>query len=101
MSQQSNQSSSSTQGNQGDTQPDRPTNAAVSSPGAVSQGSPTLTFKGGGWVILLSVVLVLLVMGWSLLGPMLGRRPIGDGYSLESYGYYHTTHAIDRNELVG
>ncbi|GEM_PF-215971 len=101
MSQQSNQSSTSNQGDQGDTQPDRPTNAAVSSPGAVSQGSPTLTFKGGGWVILLSVVLVLLVMGWSLLGPMLGRRPIGDGYSLESYGYDLTTLAIDRNELVG
>ncbi len=88
-----------------DTQPERPIDASpkssTGSPSDAAQGSPTLTFKGGGWVILLSVLLVFLVMGWSLLGPLLGRRPIGDGYSLESYGYDLSSLAINRDELVG
>jgi hypothetical protein len=65
------------------------------------QGSPTLTFRGGGWVIVLSVVLVLLVMLWGLLAPLLGKRPVGDGFTLESYGYDLTSLAIERDELVG
>ena len=40
------------------------------------QSAPTLTFRGGGWVIVLAVVLMMLVLAWGLLGPLLGRRPL-------------------------
>jgi hypothetical protein len=63
------------------------------------QGSPTLTFRGGGWVIALAAVLVLLVMLWSLLGPILGRHPVGDGRNLESYGYDLSTMLVPRESL--
>lgn len=74
---------------------DRPSPAANG-----SAGSPTLTFRGGGWVIVLAAALVVLLLGWSLLGPALGRRPIGDGRTLESYGFDLANLAIDRAELV-
>jgi hypothetical protein len=63
-------------------------------------GTPTLTFAGGGWVIALAGVLVALLLGWSLLGPLLGRHPIGDGRTVESYGFDLSTMLIDRAELV-
>ena len=56
---------------------DRPTTTTTTTGGPT--GSPTLTFRGGGWVIVLAAVLVVLLLGWSLLGPLLGRRPVGDG----------------------
>ncbi len=64
-------------------------------------GAPTLTFRGGGWVIALAGLLVMLVMIWSLLGPMLGRHPIGDGRTLESYNYDLSTLLIPKESLVG
>jgi hypothetical protein len=64
-------------------------------------GSPTLTFRGGGWVIALAAFLVVLVLVWSLLGVMLGRRPIGDGTNLESYGFNLSNLTIDRTQLNG
>jgi hypothetical protein len=74
---------------------DRPT-----PPTRGSAGSPTLTFRGGGWVIVLAAALVVLLLGWSLLGPLLGRRPVGDGRTLESYGFDLANLAIDRADLV-
>jgi hypothetical protein len=65
-----------------------------------TRSSPTLTFAGGGWVIALAGVLVALLLGWSLLGPLLGRHPIGDGRTLESYGFDLSTLLIDRKELT-
>ncbi|MCE2881653.1 MAG: DUF3179 domain-containing protein [Planctomycetaceae bacterium] len=67
---------------------------------AAPQGSPTLTFRGGGWIIALAGLLVALLLGWSLLGPMLGRRPIGDGRTLESYGFDLSNLLIPRETLV-
>ncbi|MFZ9880447.1 MAG: DUF3179 domain-containing (seleno)protein [Phycisphaerales bacterium] len=64
------------------------------------KGSPTLPFRGGGWIIALAGLLVALLLGWSLLGPMLGRRPIGDGRTLESYGFDLSTLLIPRETLV-
>ena len=63
-------------------------------------GSPTLTFRGGGWVLLLAGALVLAVIGWSLLGPILGRRPIGDGHSLDSYSFDLSTLLVPRDSIV-
>ena len=64
-------------------------------------GSPTLTFRGGGWVVALAAFLVVLVLVWSLLGVMIGRRPIGDGTNLESYGFNLSNLTIDRTQLNG
>jgi Protein of unknown function (DUF3179) len=75
-------------------------NGAEPDASAASRGSPTLTFAGGGWVIALSGLLVLLVLGWGLLGPMLGHRPVGDGRTLESYQFDLSTLLIDRARLT-
>ena len=50
-------------------------------------GHPTLTMKGGGWILVLSLVVSLLLIGWALSGVIIGKRPIGDGTNLDSYGY--------------
>lgn len=70
-------------------------------PQGASTGSPTLTFRGGGWVIALAAALVVLLMGWSLLPVILGHRPVGDGRSIESYGFDLSTLSVDRANLVG
>lgn len=62
-------------------------------------GGASLTFRGGGWVILLAAVLVVLLLGWSLLGPILGHRPVGDGRTLESYRFDLSTLLIPRESL--
>jgi hypothetical protein len=64
------------------------------------RGSPTLTFRGGGWVIALAALLVLLVFAWSMLGPIMGRRPTGDGHNLASYGYDLSTLLVPRESLT-
>lgn len=64
-----------------------------------ARGSASLTFRGGGWVILLAAVLVVVLLGWSLLGPILGRRPVGDGRTLESYRFDLTTLLVPRESL--
>jgi len=76
---------------------------AQPSPQPAQQGpqpAPTLTFRGGGWVIVLAVVLMMLVLAWGLLGPLLGRRPHGDGRNLESYQFDLSSLAIDRAALT-
>lgn len=75
--------------------------AKAAAPNSPAPGAPTLTFRGGGWVIALAGLLVALIMGWSLLPVILGVRPIGDGRSLESYGFDLSTLLIDRATLVG
>jgi hypothetical protein len=64
-----------------------------------ASGSATLTFRGGGWVIVLAGILVLLLLGWSLLGPMLGRHPIGDGKTVASYGFDLSTNLLPTDAL--
>lgn len=67
---------------------------------APASNGATLTFRGGGWVIALSALLVVLLLAWSLLGPMLGRHPTGDGRSLESYGFDLSTLLVDPAAIV-
>ncbi|MCE9619347.1 MAG: DUF3179 domain-containing protein [Planctomycetes bacterium] len=50
-------------------------------------GSPTLTFRSGGWVIALAGVLVLAILAWAFAGIFLGHHPKGDGQSVASYGF--------------
>lgn len=63
-------------------------------------GTATLTFRGGGWVIAASALLVVVLLAWSLLGPMMGRHPTGDGRTLESYGFDLSTLLVEKDELV-
>ncbi|MDI9403183.1 MAG: DUF3179 domain-containing (seleno)protein [Limnohabitans sp.] len=62
--------------------------------------APTLTFRGGGWVIVLSALLTLCVLFWGLLAPLLGVRPVGDGHSVASYGFDLTNLQIASDRLV-
>lgn len=74
--------------------------AVDSTPQRPGDGAATLTFRGGGWVIALAGVLVLLLLVWSLLGPILGHRPVGDGRALDSYGFDLSNLAVARETLV-
>ena len=69
-------------------------------PQATSAGAPTLTFRGGGWVIVLTLVLVAGLLTWALLGVMSGTHPVGDGRTLASYGFALEPLKADRAYLV-
>lgn len=72
----------------------------MSDPVSTQGSNPAqLTFRGGGWILLLAAVLVVLLLFWSLLGPMLGHRPTGDGRTLESYRFDLSTLLIPRETL--
>ena len=68
-------------------------------PNEAEHRGASLTFRGGGWVILLAAILVVLLLGWSLLGPILGHRPVGDGRTLESYQFDLSALRIPRESL--
>lgn len=78
-----------------------PDGRTAASPQVPPPGSPTLTFRGGGWVIALAALLVVLLLVWGLLPVFLGHRPVGDGRAIESYGFDFTPKPIDRATLVG
>lgn len=63
-------------------------------------GHPTLTFRGGGWLIALTVVAVLAVVVWAMAGVWSGRRPTGDGRTVESYGFALEPLLAEREFLV-
>jgi hypothetical protein len=62
-------------------------NGAGAGPEPVRGGAPTLTFRGGGWLIALTVAVVLAVVVWALAGVWSGHHPVGDGRTVESYGF--------------
>lgn len=49
--------------------------------------SPTLSFKAGGWVIVLAALLSLALLAWGLAGLVFGDRPIGNGRDIETYDF--------------
>ena len=54
----------------------------------MSERTRRLDWRSGGWLLLLMMGLVLAVVAWRVL-PLLGTssRAIGDGFSVESYGF--------------
>ncbi len=68
--------------------------------GGARREPASLTFAGGGWVIALAGVLVVALFIWSTLPVMLGRRPTGDGRSIESYGFDLSNLAVARETLI-
>ncbi|MHC4219090.1 MAG: hypothetical protein ACYSU7_11615 [Planctomycetota bacterium] len=61
-----------------------------------------LTFRSGGWVLLLGAVVTILVTAWALGGALHRQRAplIGDGRNVETYGYDLSTCLVDREQLV-
>ncbi len=59
-----------------------------------------LTFKSGGWVILLAAVLVLAAVAWLAWPVLTGGRAVGDREHVESYGFTLTPMTVPRATLV-
>lgn len=61
-----------------------------------------LTLSGGGWVVVIAVVLCLMMLIWAV-GPAVFRaiqRPPGDGENVESYGFDLSTLTIPQDTFV-
>ena len=68
---------------------------------AKDQGFPTLTVRGGGWVILAAAAVLLGFLSWALSGVFLGERPVGRGSDPASYGFALEPLDAPREFLVG
>jgi hypothetical protein len=56
-------------------------------PDGTRDGSPTLTFRGGGWVIAVTVVVAAAFILWAISGAIWGTRPVGGGNDPAAYGF--------------
>ena len=63
-------------------------------------GHPTLTMRGGGWILVVSLVVSLLLIGWALSGVIIGKRPVGDGSNMDSYGYELSTLGVPEGSMA-
>ena len=59
-----------------------------------------LTFRSGGWVLLVTALLVLALLAWALAGPILGYRRLGDGRTVGSYGFTLEPSLVPVTEIV-
>ncbi len=66
---------------------------------STTQPRATLTMRGGGWVIVVAITLVLAVVVWATLAPLFGKRHLGDGHTLESYGFPLLPLLVERADL--
>ncbi len=53
----------------------------------MNQGPARLDWRGGGWVLAASGLVVLLLVGWAMSGIFVGTPRIGDGRRPASYGF--------------
>ncbi|MFO0872908.1 MAG: DUF3179 domain-containing (seleno)protein [Phycisphaerales bacterium] len=60
-----------------------------------------LTFRGGGWVLVVAALLCAALLAWALLGVFSGHRPQGDGKDPATYGFDLSNLRIDGHALVG
>ena len=49
--------------------------------------NPTLTFKAGGWVLLVAALISFALLAWALSGVFFSERPVGDGTDVASYQF--------------
>jgi len=68
---------------------------------APRNGFPTLTFRGGGWVIVAAAVLLLAFLAWALSGVFFAERPGGRGTDPANYGFVLEPLLVDRATLAG
>jgi hypothetical protein len=59
-----------------------------------------LTFRSGGWVLLVMAAMVLAILAWALAGPLMGHRRVGDGRTVESYGFALEPAVVATGEIV-
>jgi len=61
-----------------------------------------LTFRSGGWVLLMAGLFMLFVVIWAIAGAFLrlGSPLVGDGHNVESYGFNLDPCLVDRSFLV-
>ena len=65
------------------------------------RGFPTLTLRGGGWVIVAMLVVLAGFLAWALSGVFVGERPAGHGSDPAAYGFRLEPLLADREVLVG
>ncbi|MBX3354669.1 MAG: DUF3179 domain-containing protein [Phycisphaeraceae bacterium] len=63
-------------------------------------GPARLTFASGGWAIVAALLLVVGIVLWSLVGVWSGRGRVGDGTSVESYGFDLSNLRVPRETFV-
>ncbi len=65
-------------------------------------GQRMFTFRSGGWVLLVAGLLTLVVFVWAIAGAFVrvGSPLIGDGRTVESYGFDLAACTVDRDLLV-
>ena len=66
-----------------------------------AQGFPTLTLRGGGWILLAFVAISCGFLAWALSGVFTGDRPIGSGNDPAAYGFILEPLRANRGVLVG
>ncbi len=59
-----------------------------------------LTFKTGGWVLLVTAVVCIALVVWAVAPALLKEQPPGDGHNVETYGFDLTTLLVPRETLV-
>jgi len=59
-----------------------------------------LTFRSGGWALLVMGAMLLALLAWALAGPLLGRKPVGDGRDAASYGFDLASAIVPVAEIV-
>jgi hypothetical protein len=65
------------------------------------RGFPTLTFRGGGWVIVATLALLAGFLAWALSGVFMADRPSGHGSDPAAYGFRLEPLLAERETLVG
>jgi hypothetical protein len=69
--------------------------------GGQAQGHPTMTMRGGGWVIVATVVLAFAFLAWAVSGVFFGTRPVGGGSDPARYGFVLEPCLAERAFFVG
>lgn len=64
-------------------------------------GFPTLTLRGGGWIIVAFALVLGGFLAWAVSGIFVGERPVGGGSDPASYGFRLEPLAVPRETLVG
>ena len=64
-------------------------------------GFPTLTLRGGGWIIVAFALVLGGFLAWAVSGVFVGERPVGGGTDPASYGFRLEPLTADRATLVG
>lgn len=64
-------------------------------------GFPTLTLRGGGWIIVAFALVLGAFLAWAVSGIFVGERPVGGGSDPASYGFRLEPLAVPSATLVG